>query len=360
MKRRFQTAFFVLVTVLLLTACGKVSETEEAISRIGEVTMESGQRIAYAEELYNALPAAKQTRVDNAGILRAARQKYDDLCGMVEEAIGAIDAIGQVTADSGPRIQAARTACASAEEAGLGSYITNKSTLRKAEESYGAILLQQAQELLDGRNYQQAYELFGKLRQEYPGSSVASAAEQGQAEALICTAEQMFNSGDLEGAVSVLDTIDKHFGSSERTQSLTEKLEKRLSSQRPTTGRKFKDGVGWGYGQFTVSAGSTDAYVKLENIADPTKYTLFYVRAGEQATINVKDGSYRVKYACGKYWFGQDRMFGEKTAFTMAEDTMDFSTTREGSYIYYSDVSITLYAVLGGDLETTEIDPEDF
>lgn len=360
MKRKLWTACLILVTMFLLTACGKVSETEKAINRIGEVNMESGQQIAHAEELYNALPAEKRAKVDNASILRSARQKYDDLCGLVEDAIRAIDAIGQVTADSGPRIQAAKIACASAEEAGLGSYIKNKFTLSNAEDSYGAALLQRAQELLDGKDYQQAYELFGKLLQEYPGSIVASAAEGGQAEALTCIAEQMFNSGDLEGTASALDTLNEHFGSTERTRVLTEKLEKRLSSQRPSTGRKFKDGVGWGYGQFTVSAGSVDACVKLENIADPAKYTLFYVRAGEQATIKVEDGTYRVKYACGKYWFSQDRMFGEKTAFTMAEDTMDFTTTREGSYIYYSDVSITLYTVLGGDLETTEIDPEDF
>ena len=53
-------------------------------------------------------------------------------------------------------------------------------------------------------------------------------------------------------------------------------------------------------------------------------------------------------------------MFGSKASFTKADDIFEFTVTYSGGYVYYSDVSVTLYTVVGGNLSTTPIGANDF
>ena len=89
-----------MLCAMLLTACGAVSEAEEAIDQIGTVSLESQGKIEAAEALYNALSDSQRKRVENRFALSTARKEYDRMFHAVETARRAILAIGEVTPDS--------------------------------------------------------------------------------------------------------------------------------------------------------------------------------------------------------------------------------------------------------------------
>ena len=97
-------ALVVVAVVVGILASGSkaVEKAEEAIGAIGTVTLESGEKIEAAEELYGDLSKGNQKKVENRDVLYAARQEYDRMEKAVSEVQEAIDAIGaSVTLDSG-------------------------------------------------------------------------------------------------------------------------------------------------------------------------------------------------------------------------------------------------------------------
>lgn len=82
MKRTI-TALLAIVLCLGLCACGGKSDNvvavENAISAIGQVTLDSGDVITEAEALYNALTEDEKSQVENAAQLTTARNDFDTL-----------------------------------------------------------------------------------------------------------------------------------------------------------------------------------------------------------------------------------------------------------------------------------------
>lgn len=100
MKRAI-SLILVLALCLSLCACGKskaAKEAEAAIEAIGEVTIDSGEAIKNAEKLYNILTDAEKADVDNRMVLVDAREAFDLLQGEViyENAKDAFEKLNQV------------------------------------------------------------------------------------------------------------------------------------------------------------------------------------------------------------------------------------------------------------------------
>ena len=94
------------ILLLSLTGCGENKEiiaTKNAIDSIGEVTIDSQDVIEQAEALYNNLPTEDQQAITNYDVLVEARNQYDILCAET-----AIEAIGEVTSESGEAIEYAK------------------------------------------------------------------------------------------------------------------------------------------------------------------------------------------------------------------------------------------------------------
>lgn len=71
---------------VLLCACGKseaVKAAEEAISAIGEVTVDSGEAIANAEKMYGILTDPEKAEVENRLALVDAQEEFDALKGEI-------------------------------------------------------------------------------------------------------------------------------------------------------------------------------------------------------------------------------------------------------------------------------------
>ena len=81
-----------------------------------------------------------------------------------------------------------------------------------------------------------------------------------------------------------------------------------------------------------------------------------FVRSGETAELDVPIGTYIIKYAAGKTWYGEGRLFGPGTIYAKADRTFNFAKrdrTVEGH-------KIELWVRPGGNLRTVGIRPEEF
>ena len=363
MKRKISVLLVMLCCAYFLCGFGflRAFRVEKAIDDIGDVTLQSRAEIEKAESLYAQLSEKDRRQVDNLDVLVAARAELDRLEGLVVAAQSAIDALpDSITLESGPAIIAANQAYNVARVAVVHDQIRDYDKMYFAIESYSGLAIEKADTLMRQERYTDAYQLYFTVWDNFPNSEYGGAAYYGCGQTGAYSARALYNSGRMKEAMDTLNTVEETFGTTEESIALREKILKRLEQKRPQSGRTFHNSIGWGYGEFTVEAGSQDACIKLENIRDPAKYALFYVRAGEKATIQVKDGNFVAKYATGTYWFDQNALFGNDTVYTQAEDILEFTTTRSGSNIYYSAIQITLYEVVGGDLETSEIAPGAF
>ena len=76
------TVILALLMCISLVSCGKsesVSQAEEAIASIGEVTLDSEETIKSAEKLYNILTDSEKEKVENRMTLIDAREAFDSL-----------------------------------------------------------------------------------------------------------------------------------------------------------------------------------------------------------------------------------------------------------------------------------------
>lgn len=93
-------------------------------------------------------------------------------------------------------------------------------------------------------------------------------------------------------------------------------------------------------------------YIKLVDVATGNPVLVCFIRAGCNATIDVPPGTYEIRYATGKTWYGSDRLFGPETAYSKADKTFEF-TPRSG-------YTLTLFKVHNGNLKTSSINKNSF
>lgn len=109
--------------------------------------------------------------------------------------------------------------------------------------------------------------------------------------------------------------------------------------------------------RFKVSAPEgTHYWVKLVDASTSAPSVVMFVRAGSTAEVKVPLGTYVVKYAGGKNWYGQTHLFGPDTAYGKSGRTMQFWL--EGNIVHGH--SITLYKVRNGNLQTQTIPASEF
>lgn len=365
MKRKLFALLLALALMLSLSGCDTVSQTEDAIAQIGTVTLESLEDIQAAELLYEALDAGKQAKVENADDLKAARAEYDRLNGLLQTAINAINDLGFVNANSGDAVAYARASYDALIPDGLEGYATAYlPVLEAAEEEYAKLyteaMYQEATDLYNRGDYEHAEKTMALVISLYPDQELIPECKALAANAGALYAKEEYIAGQMESAVNILKRCQANYVETEELTKSWNLVTAQLAYMRPTSSKVFANTVGSAYGKFTVNASDYDACIKLESVEDPEKYILFFVRANESATVYVPDGDYICKYTTGEYWYGTDTMFGADASFTLADDVFTFTTTRDGNYIRYAAITITLYSVVDGNLETDPISAEDF
>ena len=337
-----------IAAVVLLMMTAPIKKVEEAITAIGEVTMDSEPAIEAAEALYSELSDSQKEKVENIQVLLDARANFDLWEKTIDDAIKAIDSIGTVTLDSGNAIRNARAAYDKLKTYGLESHAAIQlPTLTKAEKAFEDLTVQSlcdaAAAKMDEKNYQEALDAYNAILKEYPKSVKAADVKAGVMNCTVELAKEKIKDNDLEGAMILLMDVDKLCDHTENYTKTYDDLIQKLGYRRPANGKIFHNNVEWGWGKLTLEATQDqDALFKVHTSAEPNKYTLVYVQAGKSTTISLKDGTYIVKYTTGDHWFSQDAMFGQDAKFYKATNTYYYTTEREGSWVYYYDRTASL------------------
>ena len=137
------TATKAMLTIHVLEAPDDpaVAAVKELIDAIGEVTLDSGDAIDAARTAYDKLPEAKKALVDNYEKLTAAEETYTALvdAAAAKAVDDLIDAIGEVTLESGDAIKAARAAYDALTDT-QKELVKNYEKLTAAEEAYTALV----------------------------------------------------------------------------------------------------------------------------------------------------------------------------------------------------------------------------
>ena len=92
-------------------------------------------------------------------------------------------------------------------------------------------------------------------------------------------------------------------------------------------------------------------FVKLTDWDTDTPVQTIFIRGEHTVETTVPLGSYRLKYAAGKTWLGEDELFGDETIYSKAEKRFDF--IQEGNNA--SGYSGELILQTGGNLSTVHI-----
>ena len=145
--KKYLVVIMAVLMALCLCACGKseaVKAAEEKIAAIGEVTLDSEKRISAAEKAVEKLSDDELKQLDKAEELKKAREAYEEL--VLENKAAAVDSvidqIGEVTIESAEKINAAQQAFEQLTEKEKGK-VKNASLLNQAEEKLAALQKQE-------------------------------------------------------------------------------------------------------------------------------------------------------------------------------------------------------------------------
>ena len=206
-----------------------VVAVKELIDAIGEVTLNSGDAIDAARAAYDKLPDAKKALVDNYEKLTAAEEAYAALvdAAAAKAAEDLIDAIGEVTLESGDAIKAARAAYDALTDT-QKELVKNYEKLLAAEELYeeltasAAAIAQKAAE--EAKQAQEEAEAAQKAAEE-----AAEAAKAAQEAAEAAAAKAGENNAAAEEARKAAETAQ---AAAEAAQAKAEEAQKKAEEAK--------------------------------------------------------------------------------------------------------------------------------
>ena len=202
---------------------------DDLIDAIGEVTLESGDEIKAARAAYDALTDTQKELVKNYEELTAAEEAYTNLvdAAAVKAVDDLIDAIGEVTADSGDAIKAARAAYDALTDT-QKELVKNYEKLLAAEELYeeltasAAAIAQKAAE--EAKQAQEEAEAAQKAAEE-----AAEAAKAAQEAAEAAAAKAGENNAAAEEARKAAETAQ---AAAEAAQAKAEEAQKKAEEAK--------------------------------------------------------------------------------------------------------------------------------
>ena len=225
------TATKAMLTIHVLKAPDDpaVVAVKELIDAIGEVTLESGDAIDAARTAYDKLPEAKKVLVDNYEKLTAAEEAYTALvdAAAAKAVDDLIDAIGEVTLESGDAIKAARAAYDALTDT-QKELVKNYEKLLAAEELYeeltasAAAIAQKAAE--EAKQAQEEAEAAQKAAEE-----AAEAAKAAQEAAEAAAAKAGENNAAAEEARKAAETAQ---AAAEAAQAKAEEAQKKAEEAK--------------------------------------------------------------------------------------------------------------------------------
>ncbi|NDP46866.1 MAG: hypothetical protein GZ085_00475 [Sulfuriferula multivorans] len=97
-------------------------------------------------------------------------------------------------------------------------------------------------------------------------------------------------------------------------------------------------------------------FVKVAHPGTTQSVSEFFIRSGESVVTQVPLGTYELKYASGKTWYGPVHMFGPETSYSKADTQFDFV---DNGY-QVSGYTVELYTQANGNLRMSGISANQF
>jgi len=102
--------------------------------------------------------------------------------------------------------------------------------------------------------------------------------------------------------------------------------------------------------------GTGHYFVKIVDWYNDRIMMTLFIRSGEPVGADLPIGSYKIKYATGDIWYGENHLFGPDTAYSMAEKRFDFLSMGD----HVSGYNVELFLQPNGNLRTKRISQKDF
>lgn len=101
-----------------------------------------------------------------------------------------------------------------------------------------------------------------------------------------------------------------------------------------------------------------DYYLKLVDAVTGQDRLTYFIRGGVPLNVEVPLGSYRMRYASGKVWYGEQALFGPdgRTSYAEAGSVFHFRS----DFGRYTGYTVTLIKQVNGNLSTRNISASNF
>ncbi len=107
-------------------------------------------------------------------------------------------------------------------------------------------------------------------------------------------------------------------------------------------------------------SGKNSNLVKLKSSLHKTDVLSVFIRPGQTVTIKVPLGSFKLYYASGEKWYGNNFLFGPSTIYSAADDIFTFERTVDQYYEYFTEWNVELILQQSGNLETSKVSASEF
>ena len=108
--------------------------------------------------------------------------------------------------------------------------------------------------------------------------------------------------------------------------------------------------------QIITNSNSGNYYVKLVDANNGSIVSTIFIRKGETINVKIPLGSYKMKFATGDTWYGENYLFGPNTNYYITDNTFNFSIN--GSTI--NGFTVNLNGSVAGNLPTNQINKNDW
>jgi len=105
-----------------------------------------------------------------------------------------------------------------------------------------------------------------------------------------------------------------------------------------------------------TSYGDDHYWLKVVDYSTDQEIASYFIRGGDTLDVMLPAGTYKIRYASGKNWYGVDALFGADTAYAEAQDVFTFSFNGYS----YSGYTIELIQQVNGNLQTAALDSSQF
>lgn len=338
---------------------------DEKILALGEITLESGPDIESVRAEYEALNTEIKEEVRELKTLEdaEARLVYLGKLAQAETVDAAIAALGEITPEKEADVQKVRKEYESLPK-DVQELVKKRSVLEEAEMTVLGFrdesVSEEIKKLLDEKQYTQAIEtaekqIAGRAPEKVNGKLVEYCITAYVEEANARIKDKQYEEADklLNQCVARYATEDEKDWKAAR-----KKLDKAIAE--PKNGQVFSSKARGGYCTLTIKSGNKPVFVKVISNKDEKNTVTFYVQKDSSAKVKIKNGEYSLKYATGDKWYGEKELFGSDTRYYNADITMNMTTNRKGNRIEYQTYTITLFTVLGGNMNTEKIPADQF